>query len=120
MIRRNAKPVPGIDCSGENKVCPPTFCGVKELVRRVGFDAAAAQVSKPDYDSDDASHDIVRDFLSDLNYMDAVERQTAISEFSEFVDSLQKESKSRHSAGGAPASESQGEPPKEGEPAGED
>lgn len=119
MIRRNAKPVPGLDCSGENKVFPPTFCGVKELVHRVGFNAAAAQFSQSD-PVDDASHDIVRDFLSDLNYMDAVERQTAISEFSEFVDSLQKESKSRQSAGGASASEPQGEPPKEGEPAGED
>lgn len=119
MIRRNAKPVPGLDCSGENKVCPPTFCGVKELVRRVGFKGAAAQFvqSEP---VDDASHDIVRDFLSDLNYMDAVERQTAISEFSEFVDSLQKESKSRQPSGSAPKSEPQGEPPKEGEPAGED
>lgn len=119
MIRRNAKPVPGLDCSGENKVCPPTFCGVKELVRRVGFQGAAAQFVQPE-PVDDASHDIVRDFLSDLNYMDAVERQTAISEFSEFVDSLQKESKTRQPAGGAPKSEPQGEPPKEGEPAGED
>ena len=88
MITRKPKSLPGLDCSGPYKVLPPTFAGIKKLVDRVGFDAAAASCAVSYPDTDDASHDMVREFLADLTMMDAVERQTAISEFSAYVEDL--------------------------------
>ena len=119
MFTRNKAHFEGLDCSGPNKVLPPTFCGVKELVRRVGESSAFAQFAhEPEFEAeDDAPKDLVRDLLSDLPYMDAVERQTAIREFSEFVNNLNFENSQSPAAGGGPASGAQGEPPKEGEPA---
>ena len=101
MFTRKPKSVPGLDFSGPCKVLPPTFAGVKKLVERVGFDVAAAScaVSDPDFD---APHDLVREFLSDITLMDAVERQTAIRDFSEYVSDLEKSS-SLHSAAGVAA-----------------
>lgn len=119
MFTRKKAHFAGLDCSGPNKVLPPTFCGVKELVRRVGESAAFAQFAhEPEMEAeDDSPKDLVRDLLSDLPYMDAVERQTAIREFSEFVNNLQFENSQPPAAGGAPASGAQGEPAKQGEPA---
>lgn len=119
MFTRKQIHFKGLDCSGPNKVLPPTFCGVKELVRRVGESAAFAQFAHESeiVAEDDAPKDLVRDLLNDLPYMDAVERQTAIREFSEFVNNLQFENSQPSAAGGAPASGAEGEPPKEGEPA---
>lgn len=119
MFTRKKAHFAGLDCSGPNKVLSPTFCGVNELVRRVGESAAFAQFPHEQVldAEDDAPKDLVRDLLSDLPYMDAVERQTAIREFSEFVNNLQFEKSPTPAAGGAPASGAQDEPAKQGEPA---
>lgn len=90
MFTRKPKHFTGLDHGGPTKVLPPTFGGVKQLVERVGESAAKLAYSVPDQvEDDDASHDLVRDFLSEIRFMDAVERQTAIREFSDFVSELQ-------------------------------
>lgn len=90
MFTRKPKHFTGLDHSGPTLVLPPTFGGVKQLVERVGESAAKLAYSVPDQvEDDDASHDLVRDFLSEIRFMDAVERQTAIREFSDFVSELQ-------------------------------
>lgn len=78
----------GQDCSGPSAVLPPTFCGIAELVRRAGsIDAAALQY--PTEEVDQEGKDIVESFLQDLELCDKAERVELISDFSEFVNSLQ-------------------------------
>lgn len=78
----------GLDCSGENVVMPPTFCGINELVRRAGSPEAAASLY-PDTNKDFEGEDLVRDFLQELELTDKVERQGLIEEFSEYVKGLE-------------------------------
>lgn len=94
MFTRNPKHFKGLDHSGECKVLPPTFQGVRNLVERVGVDMAHQMYSQKDDIEEDASRDIVRDFLSELRYADKVERQTLINEFRDFVSDLKAASPS--------------------------
>lgn len=80
----------GLDCSGENVVMPPTFCGINELVRRAGSPEAAAALY-PDTNTEFEGEDVVRDFLQELEHTDKVERQGLIEEFSDFVKSLEEQ-----------------------------
>ena len=79
----------GLDCSGENVVMPPTFCGINELVRRAGSTEAAAALY-PDTNTEFEGEDTVRDFLQELELTDKVERQGLIEEFQEYVKSLEE------------------------------
>lgn len=79
----------GLDCSGENVVMPPTFCGINELVRRAGSPEAAAALY-PDTNTEFEGEDVVRDFLEELEMTDKVERQGLIEEFSDYVKSLEE------------------------------
>lgn len=88
MFTRNPKHYKGLDHSGECKVLPPTFNGVRNLVERVGQDMAEQMYSQKDDIEEDASRDIVRDFLSELRYADKVERQTLINDFRDYVSDL--------------------------------
>lgn len=87
MFYKSNRHFDGLDHSGPCMVLPPTFGGIRQLVERVGESAAklAYPVTPP---VDDASHDLVRDFLQDLTYADKVERQTLIREFSTMVKDL--------------------------------
>lgn len=89
MIYKVPKHYAGLDHSGPCKVLPPTFGGIRQLVDRVGEEAAKASFITPP-DPDNASTDLVRDFLQELTYSDKVERQTLIRDFSSFVKDLQE------------------------------
>ena len=89
MIKRKPIHYKGLDHSGPCKVLPPTFLGVRNLVNQVGQSIAEKMYSQPDDVEEDASHDLVREFLNELTYADKVERQTLIQEFSSFVSDLQ-------------------------------
>lgn len=102
MFTRKPKHFTGLDHSGECKVLPPTFLGVRNLVERVGQDMAEQMYSQKDDIEEDASRDIVRDFLSELRYADKVERQTLINDFRDYVSDLQ--------AASSPAPEAKEEP----------
>lgn len=80
----------GLDCSGETKVLPPTFKGIKDLVNRVGEFNAKAMFPQEDsrVSPDDEQKDIVRDFLQEYQLADKVERQTLINEFNSYIDSI--------------------------------
>lgn len=110
MFYKVKKHTVGLDHSGPCKVLPPTFGGVKQLVERLGEDAAKAQFVTPP-DVDDASTDIVRDFLQELTYSDKVERQTLINDFNSYIKDLKvsssafsNKSKSVEPASSEPAS----------------
>lgn len=102
MFYKVKKHTVGLDHSGPCKVLPPTFGGVKQLVERLGEDAAKAQfITPPDFD--DASTDLVRDFLQELTYSDKVERQTLINDFNSYIKDLKSSSiKSPAAAAQAP------------------
>lgn len=91
MIKRKPVHYKGLDHSGPCKVLPPTFMGVRNLVNQVGESMAQKMYAHDDDLEEDASHDLVRDFLQDLTYADKVERQTLIQEFSSFVSDLQNQ-----------------------------
>ena len=82
----------GLDCSGKNKVLPPTFPGIKEFVKRYGEAQAATMFPQDEDASPDMSKDIVRDFLNDLDMADKVERQTLINEFGAYIKDSEMES----------------------------
>lgn len=107
MFYKVKKHYSGLDHSGPCMVLPPTFGGVRQLVDRVGEVAAKAQFITPP-DPDDASNDLVRDFLQELTYADKVERQTLINDFNSMIKDLSKQSKKPQTpaaSAGAPASE---------------
>lgn len=82
----------GIDAKGPNKVLPPTFEGIKNLVKRVGEDFAKAQfATEPESPEANLPKDTLRDFLNELQFADNVERQTMIREFSEYVAGLEEQ-----------------------------
>lgn len=99
----------GLDCSGKTKVLPPTFKGIKALVKQVGEMNAKAMFPQddPHVSPDEEPRDIVRDFLQELQLADKVERQTLINEFNSYIDSIELDSKQEPPAGAQ-------EPPKEG------
>lgn len=111
MFYKVKKHTVGLDHSGPCKVLPPTFGGVRQLVERVGEEVAKAQFVTPP-DVDDASTDLVRDFLQDLTYSDKVERQTLINDFNSYIKDLQnsigksspRSAKAPQAAAGAPDS----------------
>ena len=105
----------GIDVHGKNKVLPPTFEGIKNLVKRVGEDFAKAQfATEPESPEANLPKDTLREFLNELQFADNVERQTLIREFSEYVNDLEEQITSQSSAPGAVAEGTQR--PTEGEP----
>lgn len=114
MFTRKPKHFIGLDHSGECKVLPPTFLGVRNLVERVGQDMAEQMYSQKDDIEEDASRDIVRDFLSELRYADKVERQTLINDFRDYVSGLQAGSSSSPDpeAKEEPEEKAKPEPPK--------
>lgn len=81
----------GLDCSGKTKVLPPTFKGIKALVKQVGEFNAKAMFPQDDPHAslDDEPKDIVRDFLAEYQMADKVERQTLINEFNSYIDSIE-------------------------------
>lgn len=82
----------GIDAKGPNKVLPPTFEGIKNLVQRVGEDFAKSQfASEPESPEANLPKDTLRDFLNELQFADNVERQTLIREFSDYVNDLEEQ-----------------------------
>lgn len=91
MIKRKPTHYVGLDHSGPHKVLPPTFLGVRNLVNQVGQSMAEKMYSQPDDVEEDASHDLVREFLNELTYADKVERQTLIQDFSSMVSDLQNQ-----------------------------
>lgn len=103
MIRRSKVHFKGLDFSGPCKVLPPTFGGIRQLVERVGEEAARLQFAVSAPDVDDAPHDLVREFLVELRTADKVERQTLINEFGDYIDSLKESVSSSSRAEAAPA-----------------
>lgn len=101
----------GLDCSCKTKVLPPTFKGIKALVKQVGeFNAKAMfPQDNSDVSRDDESRDIVRDFLQEYQMADKVERQTLINEFNLYIDSIESNLPQDPPAGAQPS-------PKEGDP----
>lgn len=117
MIKRKPIHFTGLDHSGPCKVLPPTFQGVKSLVNQVGENMAKAMYSKPDDVEDDASKDLVRDFLEELTYADKVERQTLVQEFSDFVCELQNQKPQNPVPGAEAGANAEPEEPATKEPA---
>ena len=83
----------GLDCSGPNRVLPPTFEGVRKLVDRVGEQAAALTFSNPPVtDEPNFEEGIFLDFLDDFNNAsDKVERLTLLREFNQYLDGVKQD-----------------------------
>lgn len=107
MLRKKPIHFEGLDCSGPSKVLPPTFEGIKSLVKRVGESQAMALYSVESHD-ETPSEGIVRDFLAEYKTADKVERQTLVRDFEDFVADLEArslETRSKEPAGEEPSPE---------------
>lgn len=79
----------GIDCSGECKVLPPTFQGIKALVERAGGNEDVVSDTFPPLDFvDDQEHSLVGEFVNELQGCDKIERVELVRQFDSYVKEL--------------------------------
>lgn len=106
----------GLDCSGEYKVLPPTFQGIRSLVERAGGNEDAVAAAFPPLDFvDDKEHSLVGEFVTELQNCDKVERIELVRQFDSYVKDLRESSKKP--SGKDP--EKDPEPPADPEPSAE-
>lgn len=83
----------GLDCSGEYKVLPPTFQGIRSLVQRAGGNEDAVAAAFPPLDFvDDKEHSLVGEFVTELQNCDKVERIELVRQFDSYVKELRESS----------------------------
>lgn len=120
IYNRFGRTYKGLDCSGPNKVLPPTFEGIRALVDKVGEPAAFVAFSSSPVDEDvPIEKQVFEDFLADYNLAsDKVERLTLLDEFRHYLSDVE-ESLQNPTPPAAPAKEGAPTQPKndkEGEP----
>lgn len=83
----------GIDCTGECKVLPPTFQGIKALVKRAGGNEDVVAATFPPLDFvDDQEHSLVSEFVTELQTCDKIERVELVRQFDSYVKELRASS----------------------------
>lgn len=82
----------GIKCSGETKVLPPTFQGIKALVNRAGGNEDVVSATFPPLKFvDDQEHSLVAEFVTELQNCDKIERVDLVRQFDQYVKDLRKQ-----------------------------